>query len=55
MTIFIAIVGLGILILVHELGHFVASLSLGMRPSTALTTNRRAFRATRQYAPASGR
>jgi regulator of sigma E protease len=32
MTIFIAIVGLGILILVHELGHFVASLSLGMRP-----------------------
>ncbi len=32
MTIFIAIVGLGILILVHELGHFVASLALGMRP-----------------------
>jgi regulator of sigma E protease len=32
MTIFIAILGLGILIFVHELGHFVASLSLGMRP-----------------------
>ena len=32
MTIFIAILGLGILILVHELGHFVASLALGMRP-----------------------
>ncbi len=31
MTIFIAILGLGILIFVHELGHFVASLSLGMR------------------------
>jgi len=32
MTIFVAIVGLGILILVHELGHFVVSLLLGMRP-----------------------
>ena len=32
MTIFIAIVGLGFLILVHELGHFTASLALGMRP-----------------------
>jgi regulator of sigma E protease len=32
MTIFIAIVGLGILILVHELGHFSVSLALGMRP-----------------------
>jgi regulator of sigma E protease len=32
MTIFIAIVGLGFLILVHELGHFGASLALGMRP-----------------------
>ena len=32
MTIFVAIVGLGILILVHELGHFLVSLALGMRP-----------------------
>ena len=32
MTIFIAILGLGVLILVHELGHFIASLALGMRP-----------------------
>jgi regulator of sigma E protease len=32
MTIFVAILGLGILILVHELGHFVVSLVLGMRP-----------------------
>ncbi len=32
MTIFIAIVGLGFLIFVHELGHFTASLALGMRP-----------------------
>jgi regulator of sigma E protease len=32
MTIFVAIVGLGVLILVHELGHFTASLALGMRP-----------------------
>jgi regulator of sigma E protease len=32
MTIFIAIVGLGLLIFVHELGHFVASLALNMRP-----------------------
>ena len=32
MTILVAIIGLGILILVHELGHFVVSLVLGMRP-----------------------
>jgi regulator of sigma E protease len=32
MTIFVAIVGLGILIFVHELGHFLVSLALGMRP-----------------------
>lgn len=32
MTIFVAILGLGLLILVHELGHFVVSLVLGMRP-----------------------
>ncbi len=32
MTIFFALVGLGLLIFVHELGHFVASLSLGMPP-----------------------
>ena len=32
MTIFVAIVGLGFLIFVHELGHFTASLALGMRP-----------------------
>ena len=32
MTIFVAILGLGLLILVHELGHFVVSLALGMRP-----------------------
>jgi regulator of sigma E protease len=32
MTILIAILGLGVLIFVHELGHFTASLALGMRP-----------------------
>jgi regulator of sigma E protease len=32
MTVFVAIVGLGVLIFVHELGHFVVSLGLGMRP-----------------------
>jgi regulator of sigma E protease len=32
MTILVAIVGLGVLILVHELGHFLVSLGLGMRP-----------------------
>src|SRR5207342_3802373 len=32
MTFFVAIVGLGVLIFVHELGHFVVSLGLGMRP-----------------------
>ena len=32
MTIFVSILGLGFLILVHELGHFLASLALGMRP-----------------------
>jgi regulator of sigma E protease len=32
MTILLSIVGLGLLIFVHELGHFVASLSLGMPP-----------------------
>ena len=32
MTIFISIVGLGLLIFVHELGHFGASLALHMRP-----------------------
>jgi regulator of sigma E protease len=31
-TIFVSILGLGVLILVHELGHFIASLALGMRP-----------------------
>jgi regulator of sigma E protease len=32
MTVLVAIIGLGVLILVHELGHFVVSLVLGMRP-----------------------
>jgi len=32
MTVFVAIVGLGLLIFVHELGHFLVSLVLGMRP-----------------------
>ena len=32
MTILVSILGLGVLILIHELGHFVASLALGMRP-----------------------
>ena len=32
MTIFIAILGLGLLVFVHELGHFVASVALRMRP-----------------------
>ncbi|HEY7179098.1 MAG TPA: site-2 protease family protein [Gaiella sp.] len=32
MTIFVAILGLGVLVFVHELGHFSVSLALGMRP-----------------------
>jgi regulator of sigma E protease len=32
MTILVAIIGLGVLVLVHELGHFVVSLALKMRP-----------------------
>ena len=32
MTIFISILGLGLLVFVHELGHFAASLALRMRP-----------------------
>ena len=32
MTIFVAILGLGVLVLIHELGHFGVSLALGMRP-----------------------
>ena len=32
MSIFIAIVGLGFLILIHEAGHFFASLAVGLRP-----------------------
>ncbi len=32
MSILVAIVGLGFLIFIHELGHFSASLALGMRP-----------------------
>ena len=32
MTIFVAIVGLGLLVFVHELGHFSASVALRMRP-----------------------
>jgi regulator of sigma E protease len=32
MSVFVAIVGLGVLILVHEAGHFFASLALKMRP-----------------------
>jgi len=32
MTIFVAIVGLGLLVFVHELGHFLASVALQMRP-----------------------
>jgi len=32
MTIFISIVGLGFLVFIHELGHFVASLALKMKP-----------------------
>ena len=32
MTIFISIVGLGLLVFVHELGHFMASLALRMHP-----------------------
>lgn len=32
MSIFIAIVGLGLLILIHEAGHFFASLAVGLRP-----------------------
>jgi regulator of sigma E protease len=32
MTIFVAILGLGLLVFIHELGHFGVSLVLGMRP-----------------------
>lgn len=32
MSIFIAILGLALLILIHEAGHFVASLAVGLRP-----------------------
>jgi len=32
MSIFIALVGLGLLILIHEAGHFFASLAVGLRP-----------------------
>jgi regulator of sigma E protease len=32
MTILLSIVGLGAIILIHELGHFLVSLGLGMRP-----------------------
>jgi regulator of sigma E protease len=32
MSFFIAVLGLGLLILVHEAGHFFASLSVGLRP-----------------------
>ena len=32
MSIFIAILGLAMLILIHEAGHFVASLAVGLRP-----------------------
>jgi regulator of sigma E protease len=32
MSFFVAVIGLGVLVFVHELGHFVASLALGMRP-----------------------
>jgi len=32
MSIFIAIVGLGLLILIHEAGHFFVSLAVGLRP-----------------------
>jgi regulator of sigma E protease len=32
MSFFIAIVGLGLLVLVHEAGHFFASLAVGLRP-----------------------
>jgi len=32
MSIAIAILGLGLLVLVHEAGHFFASLAVGFRP-----------------------
>jgi regulator of sigma E protease len=32
MTILVAIIGLGLLVFIHELGHFSVSLALGMRP-----------------------
>ncbi len=36
MTIFIAILGLGLLVFVHELGHFVASVALQDAPAQVL-------------------
>src|SRR5256885_1778180 len=32
MNVFVAIVGLGVLILVHEAGHFFTAIAVGMRP-----------------------
>ena len=32
MTILLSIIGLGLIIFIHELGHFLVSLGLGMRP-----------------------
>ena len=32
MTILLSIIGLGVIIFIHELGHFLVSLGLGMRP-----------------------
>jgi regulator of sigma E protease len=32
MTIFVSLLGLGVIVFIHELGHFVASLALKMRP-----------------------
>ena len=33
MTVFVAILGLGFLILIHEAGHFFTALAVGMRPA----------------------
>ena len=32
MTIFVALIGLGLIVFIHELGHFLVSLALHMRP-----------------------
>ena len=40
MSIFIAVLGLALLILVHEAGHFFGSLAVGLRPRSSMWASR---------------